>query len=218
MVWFTRFTRFGDVHLVYGQERGQSCGPSSVAMCVAKIKKLSSPGAIQSEQAIRQLYASTVGGSSAFVFNNSNVSGLVTILNKLSCGNWTAEGYGYQRLVDVVGENSALSGPIITVNPVILRIGWPNGSGHFVVVDTIRTFLGSEYATVCDPWDANVHVTEFDRSGFSYKAKPVMGVDLWGTATHVWEEGGTVHSQERSEFGYAPAGTTGIPNWIIYRT
>jgi hypothetical protein len=218
MVWFTRFTRFGDMHLVYGQERGQSCGPSSVAMCVAKLKKLSAPGAIQSEASVRQLYASTAGGSSAFVFNNSNVFGLVDILNKLQCGTWAAAGYSYDRLVDAVGESSAISGPIVSVNPVILRIAWTDGSGHFVVVDTIRSLLGKHYATVCDPWDANVHVTGFDKSGFSYKAKPALAVDLWGEAKHVWAEDGHVHSRQKSAFGYAPEGTTGTPNWIIYRT
>jgi hypothetical protein len=44
MAWFSRFTRFGDMHLVYGQEANMSCGIASVMMCVFKINKLN-PGA-----------------------------------------------------------------------------------------------------------------------------------------------------------------------------
>ena len=31
MAWFTRFTRFGDMHFVFGQEEGMTCGPSVVS-------------------------------------------------------------------------------------------------------------------------------------------------------------------------------------------
>ena len=48
MAWFTRFTRFGDVHLVYSQEAENSCGIACVMMTVFKISKLS-PG-------VRSLY------------------------------------------------------------------------------------------------------------------------------------------------------------------
>lgn len=38
--WFTRFTRFGDTHLVFGQEQGISCGLACVIMAAYKINKL----------------------------------------------------------------------------------------------------------------------------------------------------------------------------------
>jgi len=37
MAWFTRITRFGDVHLVYGQEHDRSCGLACIMMCVFKL-------------------------------------------------------------------------------------------------------------------------------------------------------------------------------------
>jgi hypothetical protein len=213
MVWFTRFTRFADVHLVYGQERGQSCGPSSVVMCDAKIKKFTAPQAIHSEATVRGLY----GGD--FVHTNANVSGLVTLLNRLQLGSWTAAPYSFDLLCNKVGVSSALSGPTVNVNPVILRIGWTNGGGHFVVVDTIRSLGGSHWASVCDPWDADVHITSFDSAGFTYRAQPQLVVNFGGSATHIWaDQSGQVHSQDRADFGYAPAGSTGTPNWIIHQT
>jgi len=43
MAWFTRFTRFGDIHRVYGQEKNISCGVACAVMAVYKIHKIT-PG------------------------------------------------------------------------------------------------------------------------------------------------------------------------------
>jgi hypothetical protein len=53
MAWFSRFTRFGDVHWVYGQERNISCGVACVIMAVFKTHKFT-PGtkAVYSENEI----------------------------------------------------------------------------------------------------------------------------------------------------------------------
>ena len=40
MAWFQRYTRFADMHYVYGQERGMSCGLACVTMAVFKVNKL----------------------------------------------------------------------------------------------------------------------------------------------------------------------------------
>lgn len=220
MVWFTRFTRFADAHLVYGQERGLSCGPASVVMCVAKIKKLSAPGAIQSEAEVRAAYAADYNVSADFLSNVAFASKLAETLNKLQCGTWASEAYNYDRLVNSVGVSSAFSGPIANVNPVILLIKWTRGGGHFVVVDTIREFGGSMYATVCDPWDADVHVQQFNNAAFTYKAQPQQKVNLWGEAEHIKtnKKTGVTTSAVKSDFGYTPRGSTGTASHIIYPT
>ena len=58
MAWFTRFTRFGDVHLVYAQEQQNSCGIACVMMTVFKINKLT-PGvrALHTEREIYGVYS-----------------------------------------------------------------------------------------------------------------------------------------------------------------
>ena len=65
MAWFTRLTRFGDVHLVYGQEAGMSCGIASVMMCAFKLNKLT-PGAtaVTIEKDIYQKYSTVMGSTS----------------------------------------------------------------------------------------------------------------------------------------------------------
>jgi len=51
------------------------------------------------------------------------------------------------------------------------------------VVDTVREMLGTHYATVCDPWDANVHIQKIERGGtFVYNAgEGGFAINLWGT-------------------------------------
>jgi len=57
------------------------------------------------------------------------------------------------------------------------------------------------YATVCDPWDGNVHVTEIKTGQpFKYRGAPVP---------MSWDLGGTRH-----EYG----NKTGAPDgWMVYR-
>ena len=154
MAWFSRFTRFGDAHLVYGQEANMSCGIASVMMCVFKINKLK-PGkdAVTVETDITKRYTSALG--SAY---NPEVSGtyptlLAQLLNRFTSGNWawhqTAPNDVGKVLTDQVGLSGPV-GPIVDVEPAILGVDWDQGGAHWVVVDTIRDVPGRDmrrYAT-----------------------------------------------------------------------
>jgi hypothetical protein len=72
-------------------------------------------------------------------------------------------------------------GPILNVNPVIVGIDWQAGGGHWVLIDTVRSRGGITFATVCDPWDANVHVTPLKSATFAYTGKEENSFDLWGS-------------------------------------
>ncbi len=186
MAWFTRFTRFGDMHLVYGQEANMSCGLASLMMCVFKINKLK-PGntAVTVEEDIRKKYEAALGQRAY----NSETTGtyptrLATILNSFTKGNWqwhqTPVNDVPQVLLDQVGVESF--GPTLDVNPVILGVDWDTGGAHWVVVDTIRDAFGNHYATICDPWDTNVHIQKFKvGSPFYYDAaNGGFTIDFWG--------------------------------------
>jgi hypothetical protein len=165
MAWFSRFTRFGDVHLVYGQEANMSCGIASVMMCIFKINKLK-PGAtaVTVEKDIYKKYEQQTGGTYKPELTGTYPQHLAAVLNGFTKGNWRwhqkpPEDVA-QLLLDKVGTVGGI-GPTITVNPVILGVDWDLGGAHWIVVDTVRTFMGSYYATICDPWDTNVHIQEF---------------------------------------------------------
>jgi hypothetical protein len=51
------------------------------------------------------------------------------------------------------------------------------------VVDTIRELLGSQSATICDPWDTNVHIQKLTiGSAFVYDAASGgFAIDCWGS-------------------------------------
>src|SRR5437879_12918072 len=91
MAWFTRFTRFGDLHLVYGQEANMSCGIASVMMCVFKINKLK-PGAdaVTVETDIYKKYEAAMGGGCHYDPTKIGTypEKLATILNSFTDGNW----------------------------------------------------------------------------------------------------------------------------------
>jgi hypothetical protein len=188
MGWFTRFTRFGDAHLVFSQENPNSCGIACVMMCVFKINKLR-PGAqaVHSEQAIYNAYSQASGASydgSAYTYTNH----LATVLNRLNCGTWTQQNVGgnvAQTIIDsvgtqIVGLGAALPGLGQIVNtlrsgyPIIVLVDWNTAGAHFVVVDTINNAAGNLYASVCDPWDGDVHITPIAAGEpFRYTGAPV---------------------------------------------
>ena len=187
MAWFSRFTRFGDMHLVYGQEERMSCGIASVMMCVFKINKLS-PGktAVTIEQEIYKKYEAAMGSAYTPKTTGTHPDHLSTVLNGFTKGNWrwhqTPVDDVSRVLADRVGVTSGL-GPTSTVNPVILGVDWDLGGAHWVVVDTIREWGGSRYATICDPWDTNVHIQKLPDGGpFTYDAASGgFAIDLWGS-------------------------------------
>jgi hypothetical protein len=187
MAWFTRFTRFGDTHLVYGQEAGMSCGIASLLMCVFKVNKLT-PGAtaLAVEKDIYAKYAAAMGTTYSAETQGTYPQGLASVLNQFTSGNWrwrnTAPNDVPKALTDKVGVTGGL-GPVINVEPVILGVDWDQGGAHWVVVDTIRTAFGTTYATICDPWDTNVHMQAF-KTGEVFRYDAAGGgfmVNLWGT-------------------------------------
>ena len=211
MAWFSRFTRFGDVHLVFGQENNMSCGVASVLMCVFKINKLT-PGsqAVRANTEIYDAYTRASGGRYQPSTQGTHPDHLVTVLNSLNCGRWAwsrlSAAQASRSIVNWVGVTPA-PGPTVTVNPVIIGVDWDSGGAHWAVVDTVRSFMGTNYATVCDPWDANVHVQEINAARpFVYNAgQGGLSVDFWGS-----------HMGQTRPF---PPGARGrIQNWgIIHR-
>ncbi|MCC7427957.1 MAG: hypothetical protein IT557_13715 [Alphaproteobacteria bacterium] len=177
MAWFTRFTRFGDAHLVYGQEANMSCGIASVMMCIFKVNKLK-PGhtAVTIEKQIYKEYEAAIGSAYKPEEVGTFPQHLATILNKFTKGDGSWKWHKLApeevsgRVISRVGVTSGL-GPTIDVKPMILGVDWDLGGAHWVVVDTVREMLGSNYATICDPWDANVHLQKIKRgSPFVYHA------------------------------------------------
>jgi hypothetical protein len=175
VAWFSRFTRFGDMHLVYGQEANMSCGIASVMMCIFKLNKIK-PGAtaLTLEKNIYKRYEAATGGAYSPETTGTYPDKLATILNAFTKGNWRAETTQPesvpQKLIDKTGVIKGL-GPAVTVNPVILGVDWDLGGAHWVVVDTVREMFGTTYATICDPWDTNVHIQPFKTgSPFLYDA------------------------------------------------
>lgn len=206
MAWFTRFTRFGDMHFVYAQEEGKTCGIACVMMVVFKLNKLASgKTATYNETQIYKTY-SAASGAEYEGDSSTNVLHLASTLGKLNVGSWKAERLDPNKvgdkLVEKVGTASAFSGPIVNVRPAILLVRWARGGGHFVVVDTIRTLFKNYYAIVCDPWDGNVHVTAFKPGqSFDYVANQVP---------FSWDLGGKRHDYSRES-------QTANNRWLIYQ-
>ena len=206
MPWFTRFSRFGDVHLVYSQAAENSCGIASVMMCVFKRNKLR-PGAsaMTKEQEVYKVYGDVAGvnyDGSAYSFATK----LDLTLNKLNCGKWVAEYIGPDKVADrimkVCGKTTGL-GPTLGTSPIIVLVGWENQGAHFVVVDTVRSMPGiGTYATVCDPWDAQLRVTKMKSgSDFKYSTGQTIQINLEGTPQH--------------EYGSRQNGTAN--GWVVHQ-
>lgn len=176
MAWFTRFTRFGDMHYVYGQERGMSCGLASSTMLVFKVNKLT-PGvrAMRDEDQIIDTYQK-VTGHAYDIAHGTFPEDLVKVLNALTKKKWRNDyltgAAATQAIIDNVGVTPA-PGPTMNVTPIIIGVNWQGGGAHWLVIDTVRKFGGKLYATVCDPWDGDVHVTPISvGKTFEYVAKP----------------------------------------------
>lgn len=211
MAWFSRFTRFGDMHLVYGQEANMSCGIASVMMCVFKINKLK-PGAtaVTVEKEIYKKYESATGSAYSPETTGTYPNALASILNSFTSGRWkwhqTPPNDVPQTLIDVVGITSGF-GPTVDCEPAILGVDWDQGGAHWVVVDSIRSVL-STYATICDPWDTNVHIQKFATGGpFYYDA---------ASGGFMVNFGGTNKGEEHPYVGNAAKGQ--VKTWgMIYR-
>lgn len=187
MAWFTRITRFGDAHFVFGQEQNMTCGPSCALMCYTKINKLT-PGMqmYATTERIKDHYARWLGSAYDGSVAGTWPDGLAYALNRMNCGRWTTTSVqgnrAVNRIVDLVGTSGAF-GPTVEVNPIIVGVNWDGSTAsHWVVIDTIREFAGSLYATICDPWDAGLHVQRVTPGqDFVYQAGDTAHIDFWGT-------------------------------------
>ena len=200
MAWFTRFTRFGDIHKVFGQEHGLTCGVACVIMAAFKINKLT-PGVkstfdentiIKKSLELFQNTPAGMGSKDPFAQGQKGASGyqLLQLLNDpiLKMPGWTGNGFPPEAVPSMIVRKVGASGgfgPRVTVNPMIVLLTTNGGRGHWVLIDTVRTRDGKTYATVCDPWDANVHVTRLKpHQKFQYTGKPEDQHDLGGKHTH----------------------------------
>jgi hypothetical protein len=187
MAWFSRFTRFGDMHWVFGQENTIACGVACVIMAAYKINKFT-PGVKSSftETDVIALATRLFGPNPLGSAGLDNPQ-ILQLLNHPDLG-MTGWSLGRlpatdvpAKLISEIGTTGGI-GPKMSVKPMIVGIDWTGGGGHWVLVDTVRTWMGKKYATVCDPWDANVHVVRLkEAKTFAYTADKVTGVDFWGT-------------------------------------
>lgn len=102
-----------------------------------------------------------------------------------------------------------------------------------MVIDTVNNFFGQLYASVCDPWDGDVHVTPFTiGSPFVYsarnlafdqpaKATAAPGAPAKSRFGHVKDmllAGNRSWSIGTPEHNYWDTPTNGATNgWIIYQ-
>ena len=210
MAWFTRFTRFGDVHMVYGQEAPNSCGIACVMMAVFKINKLV-PGhaALHAEKHVYKTY-SHVSKTHYDGSGYSNAHMLAATLNHLNVGKWRAKHVGMhhvpKEIISSVGSEIVGLSPLINGfrrgSPIIILVGWNANGAHFVLVDVVNNFFGSLYASVCDPWDGDVHITKF-HEGHDFKY-------VGGKVTGSWDLGGKKHEYKTPSKGDANG-------WIIHQ-
>ncbi|MCP5072152.1 MAG: hypothetical protein GY947_02500 [Rhodobacteraceae bacterium] len=210
MAWFSRFTRFGDMHLVYGQELSNSCAIASIIMCVFKVNKLKpDASSLKATQDIIKMYEAEEGAKHNFEVKGGDPKLMARVLNKLHCGTWVGDWVSASEVSRIVHKKIGVTngfGPTVDVNPVMAGVGWTGGGGHATVIDTIREFGGQLYATVCDPWDANVHITDFDPKQ-PFKYRPGQGgfsVNFWG--------------QTKGDDQPFSASTSGSGIAIVYRT
>jgi hypothetical protein len=196
------------MHLVYAQEAENSCGIACVMMVTFKINKLKlGAQAVYAEKEIYTKYSAASGANydgSAYTYTNH----LATVLNTLGIGTWTQEFTNdvSSAIINSVGTDIVGAGQVFNSirrgYPIIVLVGWNAGGAHFVVVDTVNNFLGSTYASVCDPWDGDVHITPIEAGQpFVYEG---------AASPFSWDLGGTRHDYSQSQPGAANG-------WIVKR-
>jgi hypothetical protein len=191
--WFMRIDRFADVHMVAAQNKGQSCALASIKMVYFKMNKLR-PGtsSLATEQQLESLYKAKARETvHDFDQAGSNPQVMVDVLNAMAMGNWaiawpplTGVGDLIEKYVgvDQFGLGATGINAATRKYPVILACYWQPRGGHAIVVDTVTSvpFMGT-YATICDPWDANVHFEKIEKNKpFTYNPKAVSGLNFWG--------------------------------------
>ncbi|TWT55414.1 hypothetical protein KOR42_28000 [Thalassoglobus neptunius] len=187
MAWFSRFTRFGDVHLCFAQEQNISCGLACIIMAAFKINKLKPKVTAMYGEDDMMAKAKTLFGANPLGDAGLTGNKMISLLNddSLNMKGWTFTSPNIDQMNNEIVKNVGVSegwGPTVSVSPVIILVQWKGGtSRHWVLIDTVRKFWGSTYATVCDPWDGSVHVIKIDKDRrFDYAARDTIDVDFWG--------------------------------------
>jgi hypothetical protein len=191
--WFLRIDRFSDVHIVAAQSKDQSCALASIKMVYFKMNKLR-PGAsnLATERELEKLYKQKARETSHdFDQEGSNPEVMVDVLNAMGMGQWAID---WPPVTDVSARIEKYVGVdqfglgITGINaasrkyPVILACYWQPRGGHAIVVDTVtRVPLMGNYATICDPWDADVHFEKIEIGRpLTYNPRAVGGWNFWG--------------------------------------
>ena len=204
--WFLRMDRFGDAHAVCAQNKEKSCIMASIKMVAFKVNKLR-PGrnALHTEHRIEQQFHYFVNQVGNLQEPDIGPHVATQVLNSLGCGNWA---YEWPQANDIpamvmkyVGVDRAGLG-ITGVNaalrkfPVILFCEWAgnDNEGHAIVCDTVTHVpMVGTYATICDPWDANVHFEKIQKGHpFTYSPNQPIGVNFWGKVKGVSSRTGTI--------------------------
>lgn len=191
--WFMRIDRFADVHMVAAQGKGQSCALASIKMAYFKMNLLR-PGAssMTTERNLETLYKQKAKESvHDFEQKGSNPQVMVDVLNAMGMGNWAIDwpllndvGARIEKYVGVDQFGLGITGINAATRryPVILACYWAKGGGHAIVVDTVtRVPVMGTYATICDPWDGNVHFEKIETGKpFTYSPQAASGMNVWG--------------------------------------
>lgn len=219
MQWYSRISRFGDIHMVYGQKWANSCGLASTVMCAFKTNKFA-PGqqAVYEEQKIKDEYSKVLGAVYDPVTQYTFGSKLAAVLKTVTGKDWISERPSDADQVATILSNvdaySALSiGPTISSKCCILLADWGNGA-HWVVADSVRTLMGFQWVTICDPWDTNLHIVRMTKGQpVVYDASDVVaGVDFGSSGSQA--SGGAVQT---GLLNRASTYTSkGVITWIIH--
>jgi hypothetical protein len=192
--WFLRVDRFADVHVVAAQNKNQSCMLASIKMIVFKVNKLR-PGkaALPTESRIEALYKQFEGNPNHdFDTTGSNRAIATQVLNALGIGNWATEYPSTpavpEKIMKYVGVDQFGLG-LTGINaakrgyPVLLRCTWKSGRAHAIVCDTVTQIpLLGTYATICDPWDGDVHFEKMEKGKtMTYEPSEAIGINFWGS-------------------------------------
>jgi hypothetical protein len=197
-------------------------------MCIFKINKFT-PGqtSITVETDIRKEYNKYDTGGD----DDEGTSGecLAKVLNTFTTGTWKwKDGASPADVTDLLFDKVGIKhfGPVSSVNPAILGVDWDgSSSSHWVVVDTIREFAGTYYATVCDPWDANVHMQKCKKGeAFLYDASTGgfmvnFGSNALAKDSHRLDMTvGGVGGKDRAKTPYTNSDKGQVKHWgIVYR-
>lgn len=188
MAWFTRFTRFGDVHSCFGQEARMTSGLASALMAAYKVHKFSMGIDHPIDEETVLGISDELHGAGKILEHGLCWDELARVLNHpdLQMPTWKlVDGLSPENVFDVIVSKVGVDygfGPSINCNLVILQVVWThNNHGHWVVIDSVRNILGLNYATLCDPLDAAIHIVPLHKGiPFSYSAEQTIALNLWG--------------------------------------